>query len=255
MSLPGFFDKIFDGALSLAYPTNCDVCGGIADERASGVACESCWSKMPLYNEADRMCSRCGLVSEPRTRAAHDMIWSCGLCADSAFDTARSCGPYEGALRATVLKLKRDPVICRRLGTLLLDAITRTPLERATLYVPVPLHADRLAERGFNQAELIASYFSRATGVPTATRVLVREKHFIRHRSGMDAIERRKSVQGAFRVSQPRLVESQRVLLVDDVFTSGATASACALILKESGAAEVFVLTIARTTFRAAIPV
>jgi ComF family protein len=104
----------------------------------------------------------------------------------------------------------------------------------------------RERERGFNQAAVLGRALARLNDLPFDVWSLARNLHTERHRAGMDARARRESVEGAFKVERPRLVEGERVLLVDDVYTTGATASACALALKEAGALEVFVLTVAR---------
>lgn len=114
------------------------------------------------------------------------------------------------------------------------------------MIVPVPLHADRERERGFNQAVVIARELARLSRLPLDEHSVVRRLHTERHRAGMDAKARRQSVGDAFAVRHRDLIAGKRVLLVDDVFTTGATASACARELIEMGARAVFVLTIAR---------
>jgi ComF family protein len=162
------------------------------------------------------------------------------------FTAARACGVYEGALRASILHLKHQPHLCRKLKEELVKVQRQYPLNRATRIVPVPLHAEREKSRGFNQASLIARELSSASSVPLDEVSLQRTAHTIRHRAGMDAKGRRDTVADAFRVTYPALIAGERVLLVDDVFTTGATVSACAQTLLEAGAIEVFVLTIAR---------
>jgi ComF family protein len=120
------------------------------------------------------------------------------------------------------------------------------PLSEATRIVPVPLHPEREKARGFNQAAVIARELSRSTSLPLDEISLVRSQHTNRHRAGMDWKGRRDTVADAFRVMYPALITGERVLLVDDVFTTGATVSSCSKTLLAAGAAEVFVLTIAR---------
>jgi ComF family protein len=170
----------------------------------------------------------------------------CRRCNEDAFTAARACGVYERALRASVLQLKRTPHICRRLREQLRRMQQQSPLNRATRIVPVPLHAEREQARGFNQATLIGRELSRATALPLDEVSLVRVKNVTRHRAGMDARGRRDTVADAFRVTHQALIKGERILLVDDVFTTGATVSSCAAALVAAGAAEVFVLTIAR---------
>jgi competence protein ComFC len=142
--------------------------------------------------------------------------------------------------------LKHEPHVSARLGELLAAAQGRAPLDRATRLVPVPLHAERERERGFNQATLLARALASRANLPLDEWSVVRDRHTLRHRAGMDRRARRETVERAFQVTRPRLVEGERLLLVDDVFTTGATVSACAQALKEAGADEVFVLTVAR---------
>ena len=162
------------------------------------------------------------------------------------FTSARACGSYEGGLRASILALKREPHVARRLAAMMLQAQKRKPSDKADLIIPVPLHSRRERERGFNQAALLARELARETKLPVDEHSLVRRSQTERHRTGMDARARRESVADAFAVRHPKLIAGRRVLLVDDVFTTGATVSACAAVLKAAGAKDVYVLTIAR---------
>ena len=117
------------------------------------------------------------------------------------------------------------------------------------MVIPVPLHAEREKARGFNQAALLARKLADASRLPLDNVSLIRTSHTERHRAGMDATDRRKTVDKAFQVVHPALVRGESVLLVDDVFTTGATVSSCATVLKDAGATEVFVLTVARPTY------
>ena len=171
----------------------------------------------------------------------------CRRCDQDVFTAARSCGAYEGALRASVLALKREPNISRRLVALLSDKQRHDPLDQATRIVPVPLHPDREKARGFNQAAVIGSELARLARLPFDEVSLIRTVHSERHRAGLDAKGRRETVASAFAVLYPRLIEDERILIVDDVFTTGATVSACSAALLAAGAKEVFVLTIARS--------
>jgi ComF family protein len=172
----------------------------------------------------------------------------CRRCDDAAFTGARACGVYEGALRASILNLKREPHVVRRLAQLTFELQRREPLDTADLIIPVPLHPERERERGFNQSSLLARELASLSNLPLDEHSFVRHVHTERHRAGMDSIARRQSVAKAFAVRHPKLVAGQNVLLVDDVFTTGATVSACAAVLKDAGAEGVFVLTLARAT-------
>ncbi|MGI9066139.1 MAG: double zinc ribbon domain-containing protein [Pyrinomonadaceae bacterium] len=239
-------DLFYDSLLAVVYPQSCAVCGDSVESRAFGVACERCWQRTHLFTETETLCWKCGLPSRgtvPEEKREHVR---CRRCDDDAFSAARAGGVYEGALRASVLSLKRQQHIGSRLKQLMVETQKLYPLSEATRIVPVPLHPEREKARGFNQAALIARELSLATSLPLDEVSLVRTHHTDRHRAGMDWKGRRETVADAFRVLYPALISGERVLLVDDVFTTGATVSSCAKTLLDAGAAEVFVLTIAR---------
>ena len=237
---------LYDAALALVYPRACAVCDASVESRHDGVACASCWNATRLFGRNDTLCWRCGVFTAAGVSEDKRMSIRCGECDDDAFTAARACGFYEGALRASVLELKRQPHISLRLARVIFAAQQRAPVNSANLIIPVPLHAEREHERGFNQAAVLARELARLSRLALDEHSVVRRIHTDRHRSGMDARARRDSVANAFAVRHPKLVAGRRVLLVDDVFTTGATVSACAAALREAGAQDIFVLTLAR---------
>ena len=247
MNLAGTASALYDAALSLVYPQACRVCGSSVESRVDGVACALCWQKTKTFGVDDLLCWKCGIPAPGNVPDEKRQQVRCHRCDSEPFTAARACGAYEGALRASILALKSEPHVATRLAILLLESQQRDPLRSATRIVPVPLHAERLRERGFNQAEMLARALGDSANLPFDGESLVRSEHTARHRAGMDARARVDSVDRAFVVRRPRLVENETILLIDDVFTSGATASACARVLKDAGALEVFVLTIGRT--------
>jgi ComF family protein len=240
-------NSVYNALLSIIYPQACSLCGASVEDRCLGVACAQCWAETRAITATDITCWKCGALSlgtiPPEKR---DQV-RCRRCDGDAFMAARGCGAYEGALRASVLALKSEPHISQRLVSLLVETQERPPLDKATRVIPVPLHPDREKARGFNQAAVIARELARAVRLPFDQVSLIRTVHSERHRAGMDARGRRESVAEAFSVRYPRLIEDEYILIVDDVFTTGATVSACATALMAAGAKEVFVLTIART--------
>jgi ComF family protein len=242
----GVISGAYDSVLALVYPQRCAACDGSVDSRHDGVACSTCWDATRIFDEDDTLCWKCGALSAAILPEKKRQTVRCGRCDADSFTSARACGLYEGALRASILALKREPNVTRRLLETLRRTQQRAPLAGADLIVPVPLHASREGERGFNQAVVLAREIARATELPIDEYSLVRRVHTERHRAGMDARSRRDSVDGAFEVRRPEPIASRRVLLVDDVFTTGATVSECAAVLKSAGAADVYVLTIAR---------
>jgi ComF family protein len=246
MSFAGKTSTLYDATLALVFPQACAVCGESVESRADGVACAACWQKTRIFSEEDLICWKCGLLAPGRVPEERRADVRCRRCDAEHFTAARACGAYEGALRASVLALKREPHVATRLAHLLFETQQREPLSAATRIVPVPLHASRLRERGFNQATMLGQALAKLTGLPLDEGSLARTVHTERHRAGMDARARRESVEDAFAVRRPRLIETERILLVDDVYTTGATVSSCARALLAAGAQEVFVLTVAR---------
>lgn len=247
-----FLTSIYDALLTVAYPEVCRVCGGSVEERRLGVACRACWESTRIFTGAETICWKCGALSagidlpvETTPIETRRQI-RCHHCDSQSFTAARAVGLYEKALRQSVLSLKRQPHLSRLLINLLLATAQRDPLNNATRIVPVPLHENRRRERGFNQASVIAEALSKRLELPFNEATLFRSVASEKYRTGLDAKGRRDTVTGVFEVRYTRLVEGENILLVDDVFTTGATVNSCAEELLASGAGNVFVLTIAR---------
>lgn len=240
---------LYDSCLNLIYPHSCRACrsggggGKIVEARADGAACRACWEKTRIFDGTEILCEKCGAFLQSN---GEEFKTSCRRCDDDFFDAARAAGLYEHALLAAVINLKTVPLVPQRLRNIFLDAFLKAPFSDATRIVPVPLSRRRQKERGFNQAALLAKVLSKRTGLPLDEQSLVRTLDTPLHRAGMDKKLRLESVRDAFAVTRPKLVRDEIVLLIDDVFTSGATASNCAAKLKEKGARAVYVLTAAR---------
>jgi competence protein ComFC len=171
----------------------------------------------------------------------------CALCRSGlrGFDAAYSYGAYEGVLRELIHLYKYGKVrtLARPLSGLLLQALPRDEAFDAT--VPVPLYWRRRMQRGFNQAELLARGLARSTGIPVV-KALGRVRP-TPTQAGLSNSARRQNMARAFR---SRSVQGKRILLIDDVMTTGATAASCALALKQAGARRVALLTVARVDRR-----
>jgi ComF family protein len=202
------------------------------------------WSRLVFLSTP--CCFRCGFPFE--TDAGPDM-W-CGACTaeEPAFQRARAAVAYDDLSRALVLDIKRG---ARRDGLKTYASWMKhagAPLiEEADVIIPAPLHWTRLLGRRFNQAAWLAQALSAATAKPVDLFALARTKRR-KSQAGLDAGQRRRNVSGAFRVNKPgaKRLKGKAVLLIDDVFTTGATAEACAKALKRGGATRVDVLTLAR---------
>jgi len=229
--------------LSLAYPQQCRVCSRDVEDHGDGVACAGCWESTRILDGSEMLCAKCGAWFGA---AAAQVAVLCHQCDDHYYDHAAAAGVYEKALAATILQLKRAPLLPDRARTMIVTDRIRSVVKAADVIMPIPLSRLRRKERGFNQAELIADACSSAFGIRIDKHSLTRKLHTPIHRIGMDRKARELTVKNAFQLERPRLFDGKRVLLVDDVFTSGATASACAKVLKKHGAKTVNVFTLAR---------
>ena len=176
----------------------------------------------------------------------------CALCASGArgFDRAYAFGLYDGPLRKLIHLFKYSGMkpLGRRLARLLDGALPQDSMEAFDAVVPMPLHWRRRWKRGFNQSEILARLVAANHGLPVIS--AVRRVRATATQAGLTNSKRRKNVAGAFRVSQKRQIDGKRILLIDDVMTTGATAAACAAAMKRAGACSVTLLTLARVDRR-----
>ncbi len=245
--------RVYDALLTIAYPQVCRVCGGGVEQRCFGVVCKACWDATRVFSGAEMICWKCGALSPGmefspaiEISAAVRAEVRCHRCDSQRFTAARAVGLYEHGLRASVLESKRRPHLAPFLISLLKDVAQREPLNNASRIIPVPLHESRARQRGFNQAAVIAEALAKHLRLPLDDISLRRVSGSDKYRAGLDSKGRRDTVAGAFVVQHPRLVAAENVLLIDDVFTTGATVDACAEALIKAGARNVYVLTIAR---------
>jgi len=174
----------------------------------------------------------------------------CGLCRSGlrGFDSAYSFGAYDGPLRQLIHLFKYEKVqtLAGPLSDVLAAALPRD--QQFDFIAPAPLHWRRRWHRGFNQADLLARRLARRTGIPVIR--ALRRLQPTQTQAGLSNTARRRNVAKAFRVRQGAAIEGKRILLVDDVMTTGSTGSACAAALKRAGAAKVALLTVARVDRR-----
>jgi ComF family protein len=236
--------------LDLVFPALCPVCAARSDDADHRPFCRPCWADLPVG-----VGPGCVLCGEPFPGLAGRL--PCDACRRTPppFAFARAVAAYRDGMRAGIhaLKFDRRAVVAAPLGRLLAAAgpacLPAPPGEWVDALVPVPLHASRRAERGFNQAELLATPCGRRWGVPVLPRALVRARATA-PQTELDAEARRANVRGAFAVARPAEVRDRRLLLVDDVLTTGATVAAAARALRAAGAAAVGVLVLARVVLR-----
>lgn len=228
--------------VDFALPPRCPACGTIVPE--PNLFCLDCWRSLAFLGEP--CCARCGLPFEYESDGASE----CGRClADPPpFERLRAAVAYGETARKVALKLKYSgrPGVADTLARFMARQLPSCR-DEDSLLIPVPLHRWRIWKRGYNQAALIASALSHASGIPVELDLLRRTRATPPLR-GLGRRERALAVRGVFAVAKadrPRL-QDRHAILVDDVFTSGATAAACARTLRRAGARSVAVLTWAR---------
>jgi ComF family protein len=240
-----------DWLVDWLYPPRCRACGGTIYGPDAEYFCGDCWPQIRLVSHP--LCNRCG---RPFPDAGGD-DHHCAACLTRSpyFVQARAWGCYpreeiaEHPLRQVVQKFKygRKVSLGKPLGRLMArgcqNFLEACPIE---LIIPVPLHPKRLRWRGFNQSLLLARQVSRLYQVPIDPFLLYRSRE-TPPQTQLTEEERRKNVRGAFAIASGEALKEKSVLLVDDVYTSGATVNECSLVLVRGGAREVYVLTLART--------
>lgn len=232
-----------DCLLTLAYPQICHVCSDSVENSADGVACRACWQKTRVFAGAETLCAKCSAFLQAKP-SVHQTF--CHNCDAHFYDAARAVGFYEKALAASVIHLKNEPFAAKTLKNLFISAFKDSPFRESSVVIPVPLSKKRFLERGFNQAEILAGILAKVFALKIDNQSLARKIHTPVHRAAMDRRARELTVENAFEVTRPNFVKGERILLVDDVFTSGATTSYCAKALKKKGADKIYVLTLAR---------
>ena len=230
--------------VDLVWPRNCVLCSTPLGETDRGVVCPDClrtvrWIEPPH-------CQRCSLPFE----GVISESFACGHCQGRPFHFERAvCAcRAEGVVRESIHRFKYRGQMY--LGTHLADwlvAAARSRIDRREIdaIVPVPLHPRKKRQRGFNQAEYLADALGRALAAPVIASNLKRVRD-TRTQTQLDARQRASNLRHAFAVRRPSDLEGRRLVLVDDVFTTGATLDGCAKVLIAAGARQVVALTVAR---------
>jgi len=239
-SLPGQLRRIGRAVIDAVLPPRCLACGEVVGE--PDALCPRCWSGITFF--APPWCARCGL---PFPHPMEDGA-VCADCARGQMHWDRACAAlrYDKYSRGLVLRLKHGDRtdLARALGGWMRRAGAEM-LEGTDLLVPVPLHWTRLFARRYNQAALLAHAIHAAGGPPVAADWLLRRRR-TPSQGRLGPLGRARNVRGAFVLRDGRSVRDRRVVIVDDVLTTGATVDECARVLRRAGAEFVGVLTAAR---------
>jgi len=232
-----------ESVLGLLIPPKCASCGTVLSQE--GVFCE--WCKGTFRPVEEPFCSICGLPFKSSEGSNHP----CPSCWNESiwFDRARAVFIYEGAVRRAIHRFKYHASLfqARILGGLLANAVEDLSASCSwDLMVPVPLHETKLRQRGFNQALLLSKYAAKRVGILLDVGTL-RRIRLTRPQVELSGSDRLKNVKNAFEVVSSEVYKNKQILLVDDVFTTGATIRECARVLKKAGASRVDAVTLARS--------
>jgi ComF family protein len=230
--------------LSFFYPEICQLCESRRAEPADGYVCNACRANARPVKPP--LCSRCGLPF----RGAITNEFECANCRTCDFQFSRARAPMEasGVVLEAIHRYKYQGALCLEpflAGMLVEQAKPVLLAEQWDRIVPVPLHPKKKREREFNQAERLALCLGRALQIPVNTTALCRVK-YTATQTRLARSRREDNMRGAFAVRAGRELMGKRIVLVDDVFTTGSTTNACASVLLQSGAAAVCVWTVAR---------
>ena len=234
--------EFFQAALSLFYPPTCEGCS--ASIGAGEYLCTTCRSRAPRI--VPPFCSKC---SEPFSGAITGSF-SCSNCANQTlhFEAAVAAYRARGIVRRLIHEFKyhQREYLRHVIGDWLAEVMNDSRLHSAQFdaIVPVPLHPAKHRERGFNQAVLLARSLSARTSLPV--KLALERVRYTKTQTAFDRAERMQNLRNAFRLRAGQDVQGSRVLLVDDVLTTGSTLSECARLLKKSGACSVYAATAAR---------
>jgi competence protein ComFC len=242
--MKSFLKSACDAALNFFYPPVCQVCMQERATAAEGYVGGNCWSKLHFLTAP--FCERCGVPYE----GSMTHSFRCENCRDLdfGFRFARSAMVINPVLLNIIRGYKYKAAVWFEpfLGDLLTrQAAPSLAREKWDLIVPVPLHPRKEREREFNQAERVARYLGRALNLPINTR-LVRRCKFTGTQTLLTRAERAANVDDAFVPRAGKQLQDEKIILVDDVLTTGATTSACARALRECGASDICVWTVAR---------
>ena len=225
----GMLQAFLQGAIELIFPDNCLLCRQFLNSRHQRQLCVSCLESLALNPTP---------LSRQTTEGtfAFDQAWSVCLYNE----------PAQKLLHA--FKYNSKTSLCKTFVPLMIDFIDRysLPLRQFDLITPIPLHPVRLRERGYNQSALLSLALSRHYGVSHTENLLIRQKK-TRTQTELGAKQRWTNMEGAFKIKNPTDVEGKTVVLIDDLYTTGATVHSAAEVLKTAGAARVCVLTFSIT--------
>jgi len=234
-------NALLKSSILFLYPAQCRYCEENLDPSDGHYICGSCWQEVEFIKRP--YCEMCGHPLDPLA-ALPEKVFSCGKCSEMkeeigslSFRKARSVAVYDSVVGEAFRLMKYDgkTVMAKPLADLMIEAMRLFfGMEDYDCIVPVPLHKRRKRERGYNQVELIGRRLSRATGIPMETHALIKTAN-TPPQVGLSYQERLRNVRGHFDVPDPSGLAGKKILLIDDVFTTGTTVNESARVLLRKG--------------------
>ena len=236
---PNILQQTLETAITFLYPAQCRVCEKPLGLESVPYMCGECWNDIPLIEPP--WCEICGIPN---------IIGKCDACAtsDPRYGKLRTIAYYESALQQAIhlFKFEKRTSLAKPLTQLTMEHIPDDcNITEYDFILPIPIHKKRLRERGFNQATLLAKGLARTTGIQVVTDALVRHRN-TSPQSSLDREARQTNIVGAFKLQKKEVVRNKRILVLDDVFTTGATVREAVKVLWNADPVEVDVLTLAR---------
>ena len=228
-------DKWHKRLLEIFFPPPC-ICPICKTKQPQLKMCADCAALLAQKRRNHGQCGRCGTYGVRAGVCDNCRDWPAYLVGN------HSALPYEGNFRQAVLdfKYRGQPWMAQGLAEMMLPLVP----EEAEILIPVPLHPNRLRQRGFNQSALLAKALAEQTGLPMTEQALLRIAD-TPHQTGLSRSKRRQNLQQAFAVGDRMAIAGRHVLLIDDVLTTGTTIAQCAQVLHQAGARQISSLTIA----------
>lgn len=234
--------------LDLVLPPRCRICQASTTGQTTPWVCQTCWLAVAYIKPP--ICYQCGQPFAAPMAGIVSTVHRCATCRTTPppYARARAVGLYQGVLREMIhaMKYQRIYGLVRPLADMLVAQFQfHWAAPRPDLLVPVPLHRSRLRSREFDQAHALARHVGRHMGIPVVGDLLMRHRRTV-SQVNLDAAQRRRNVQGAFRLQKSQACKGKSLLLIDDVYTTGATARECTRLLQQAGAQWIGVYTLAR---------
>jgi len=239
-------NNLMRGIIDLAYPENCLICKNKITPRVSTdrFVCAACWAKIRINRPP--FCHSCGR-SLTRQKSVKNL---CVKCVKHPLDFDRAFSPcsYEGVIRELIhmFKYNGKDYLGPLLSGIMNDFIKEynLPIRIIDTLIPIPLHKARLREREYNQSFILSQYISREFNIPATDKLLLRYRN-TKTQTELKDIDRFQNIRESFSVNEKKDLKGKNFLLIDDVFTTGATCSEAARVLKQAGANIVYCLTLA----------